>query len=125
MLKIKLNKELYELPLDESYKEKLNVSKDIIFVDDLSDTKAYKLLNKVFLYASQAMIDLEANYCPLELQSKRNSLFGNFMPIWEEQKQKAQQGFYSDSNKLLKELLTLMLKHYEKYMQMTQKNITR
>ena len=101
--------------MGDSYKDQLNVSNDIITTDGLSDSKAYKLLNKVFLYVSQAMVSLEANDCPPELQNERNELFRNIMFINETQKQSAQKGFYAQSNKLLTEFLLLLLKHYKKF----------
>lgn len=128
MLNIKLNKEIYELPLGDSYRDKLNVFSDNISIDGLSDYKAYKLLNKVYLCVSEALVSLEQNNCPLELEAERNEIFRNILPIFENQKQSAQQGFYSESNKLLKEFLLLMLNHYEKFKQLQRvstSNITR
>ena len=115
MLKFILNKNIYELPLDESYKEKLNIYSDVISVDDLSDVRTYKILNKLFLCVSQALVALEENNCPKELQTERNVIFRNIMPICEHQKQRAQKGFYSESNKILTDFLEVMLKHYERY----------
>ncbi len=106
MLYIKLNKQLYELPMGDLYREELGsrVSKDTITIDGLSDVNTYKILSKVFNNVAKAMSNMNLNY---ELESM-------ILGTQNLQKRYASEGKYYQSNDELKKALLVLLEYYQK-----------
>ena len=106
MLYIKLNKQLYELPMSDLYREELTsrISKDTITIDGLSDVNTHKILSKVFDNVANVIRNSDLN-------SELESLITGTKNL---QKRYASEGRYYQSNEELKKTLLVMLEYYQK-----------
>ena len=106
MLYIKLNKQVYELPMGDLYRDELGsrVSKDTITIDGLSDVNTYKVLSKIFDNVANVIHNSDLN-------SELESLIVGTKNL---QKRYASEGRYFQSNEELKKALLVMLEYYQK-----------